>query len=78
MTEEPEPYEMFDEVRGIDDRLGRYADYEGDREGPTSYFWRKGKEAFDLQCERAIEDHQKAVRIWRKLRRVNAKRRVNS
>lgn len=75
-NETPPPLEVFKEVRAINDQLGRYSDHEGQEDGSTYYFWNHGQDAFDLQCSRAIEDHQTAIRVWRKLRRINQKRQL--
>lgn len=61
-------------VRYCDDRLGRYSDHEGDENGPTFHLWQKGDIDFEMHCLRAIEDHKKAITVWRKFLRLNAKR----
>lgn len=62
---------LFEELRKANDELGRYSDHEGDEGGSTFYFWKQGRTAFAAQCERAIEDHNRAIKLWRKLRDLN-------
>lgn len=65
---------VSESIRKVDDALGYFSDYEGNEDGPTWYFWKKGVKAFDVQCERAISLHQDAIRAWRRARNLNAKR----
>lgn len=69
---------IFEELRKANDRLGAYSDHEGQEHGSTYWFWNKGQIAFDLQCNRAIEDHMIAIKVWRKLRRENQSRKESS
>ncbi len=66
--------EAIDAVRICDDRLGAYSDHEGNRDGPVSYFWDQGHLKFSAQCRRAIRDHQAAVKAWRVLKALSARR----
>jgi len=70
----PAPFDLIGELRAANDRLGAYSDHEGQEYGSTYYFWCKGQAEFDLQCDRAIEDHRAAIAIWSKLRRTNKRR----
>lgn len=71
------PLDLFDSVRACNDRLGRYSDHEGNEDGSTFYFWRKGPAAFEKQCERAIRDHESAISAWRSLQHANNLRRYS-
>lgn len=64
----------MDVVRQHNDKLGQYSDHEGNESGSTFYFWDQGKDSFEEQCERAIEDHKAAITAWRKIRRLNRDR----
>ncbi len=68
------PMKLFDEVSTCDDRLGAYADYEGNEDGPTYHLWMNGHAGFANCCDRAIDDHTAAIKVWRKLRKENEKR----
>jgi hypothetical protein len=68
------PLSEFENVRLINDRLGMYSDHEGDESGSTYMFWVEGRESFESHSERAIEDHQQAIKVWRRLQRLNRKR----
>lgn len=57
-------------VQVCDDRIGRYSDHEGNEEGPTFYHWKQGREAFQRHCDRAIGDHQEAIKVFRRFKRL--------
>jgi hypothetical protein len=65
---------MCDSIRECDDRIGRYSDHEGNKDGPTYYFWAQGKTKFEEHALRAIHDHQLALKAWRKALKLNDKR----
>ncbi len=71
----PELLIEFDKVRDCDDKIGAYSDHEGNDDGPTAYMWYQGKSAFRKHCQRAIDDHAKAVQIWEHLMRMNEEKR---
>jgi hypothetical protein len=71
---------LFREVSKCDDKLGKYADYEGtpDDGAPTATLWVAGYELFAKRCEEAIADHAAAITVWRKLRKLNEKRKKHA
>jgi len=61
-------------IRKIDDKLGQFSDHEGNEDGPTYHLWQLGKRRFAARCDEAIELHQRAIRLWKDARLINAKR----
>lgn len=71
---------MFDilkfakKIQQIDDRLGKFSDYEGDDEGPTYRLFKTSTpEEWQDQCQAAIDYHKAAVRLWNAALRASRK-----
>jgi hypothetical protein len=62
------------QISATDDRLGAFSDYEGNKDGPTWHLWTTGKERFAAYCARAIELHERALKHWKAIRRLNESR----
>lgn len=72
---QPVVSDLFFNISTIDDRLGKFSDYErGEESSPTLYLWRCGKERFGRRCEEAIYLHGEAIKLWKKARRLNNSR----
>lgn len=66
--------ELCAEIQACDDRIGRYSDHEGTEEGPTYHLYQLGFATFKSHCIRAIEDHEAAIIVFKKLLKLNRTR----
>lgn len=65
---------VCNEISATDDRLGAFADYEGNKDGPTWHLWTCGKEKFANYCDRAIVLHEKSLKLWKRAKKLNEAR----
>jgi hypothetical protein len=71
---EAEILKLCDAVRECDDTLGKTSDHEGSKDGPTWALWSNGRESFRNHCEAIISWHEHAIRVWKRLMRLNERR----
>ena len=66
--------QLCNQLSTVENQLGMFADYEGGKDGPTWYIWNKGKESFQSRCLQGIKLHHRAIRLWRRLQKLNETR----
>jgi hypothetical protein len=62
---------LCSEMSALDDRLGKFSDYEGNEFGPTCFLFKNhDKTTFDYHANSAIALHKEAIRLWRELKKM--------